>query len=120
MEDVWKTHTVLVNKKLIKENKHRALKENGEIVKKKRRTDTSKLDSHNETFTHNKININISGLIREGRANKKLTQKELAGKLNVPLKTIAMYENGSIIPENNLMGKIERILDIKIRGNIRK
>ena len=63
------------------------------------------LDSHEETFTHKKITITISGLIRQGRVNKKLTQKELAGKLNVPSKTISMYENGSVIPENNLMGK---------------
>ena len=45
-----------------------------------------------------------------------MKQKDLAGKLNIPAKTIVLYENGSIIPDNNLMGKIERVLNIKIRG----
>jgi putative transcription factor len=118
MEDIWNTHTVLVNKQLIKENKKKALKENGEIIKKTKRENTSKLDSHEESFTHKKINKKISDIIREGRCKKGMKQKDLAGKLNIANKTIIMYENGSAIPDNNLMGKIERILNIKIRGII--
>ena len=115
MDEIWNTHTILVNKKLQKENRKKALSE-GEVIKKKTQTNNYKLDSHEESFTHKKVNKKISDMIREGRCTKGMKQKDLAGKLNVPAKTIVMYENGSIIPNNNLMGRIERVLGIKIRG----
>jgi len=116
MDDIWNTHTLLVNKNLIKENKKKTLKEHGSIIKKLKPSNNYKFDEHHETFTHNKVTKKISDLIREGRCNKGMKQKDLAGKLNIPAKTIVLYENGSIIPDNNLMGKIERVLNIKIRG----
>tara|TARA_B100000787_G_C16184073_1_gene293558 strand:- start:1138 stop:1494 length:357 start_codon:yes stop_codon:yes gene_type:complete len=116
MDEIWNTHTLLVNKNLIKENKKRDLKENGTIIKKQTHSSNLKLDTHEESFSHTTVTKKISDLIREGRCKKGLKQKELAGKLNVPIKTIVMYENGSIVPDNTLMGKIERVLNIKIRG----
>lgn len=120
MDEIWNTHTLLVNKNLIKENKKKALKENGTVIKKLNPSNNYKFDEHQENFTHNKVTKKISDLIKEGRCKKGMKQKDLAGKLNIPTKTIVLYENGSIIPDNNLMGKIERVLNIKIRGKFLK
>ena len=46
-------------------------------------------------------------------AIEKLSQKDLATKLNVPLQTIVQYENGKAIPNNNFIRKMEVILNIK-------
>jgi putative transcription factor len=48
-----------------------------------------------------------------------ITQKQLSNRLNLPLKTITNYENGSVIPDNNILGKIEKVLNIKLRGKFK-
>ena len=117
MEDVWNTHTVLVNKKLIEENRKRDLL-NGNLGKKRINTTNKKMDEHSETFVHKKIDKKVSELIKNGRIKKNLKQKELANKLNISIKTIIGYENGSLKPDNKLLGRIEKILEIKLRGKI--
>ena len=46
-----------------------------------------------------------------------MTQKDLANKVASQPNTIQSYENGSAIPDNLLLGKIERVLGVKLRGN---
>ena len=45
---------------------------------------------------------------------KKMSQKELAQKLNIDSKIIQTYESGKAIPDNKLMIKLEKILNIKL------
>ena len=45
-----------------------------------------------------------------------LTQKDLATKCNVRLADITAFENGSARPDNNLMIKIEKALNVHLRG----
>ena len=44
----------------------------------------------------------------------KLTQKNLAQKLNVKVTSIAGYESGKAVPSNLFISKIERVLGVKI------
>lgn len=46
----------------------------------------------------------------------KLTQKDLATKLNVKLSDITAYEAGTAAPDNKLMSRMEIMLNVHLRG----
>lgn len=48
-----------------------------------------------------------------------MSQKELATKINEKPQIITDYEAGRGIPNNIIIGKIERVLGIKLRGKDR-
>ena len=79
-----------------KTNKERLLENSEDIIKPK------------------KIDLNLKKSIQTARVNKKLSQKQLASSLGVPLQTIIQYENGKAIPNNNFITKIEKILNVKL------
>lgn len=60
------------------------------------------------------ISLSNSKLIQQARQLKKMTQQQLAQKINKDQKTIQLYESGKIIPEYNIMCKIEKTLGIKL------
>jgi putative transcription factor len=62
----------------------------------------------------NTVSLSNSLLIQKSRINKKLSQKDLAQKLNIDSKIIQSYECGKAIPEFNIMIKLEKILGIKL------
>jgi putative transcription factor len=45
-----------------------------------------------------------------------MTQKQLATRINEKPQIINEYENGKAIPNNQILGKIERVIGIKLRG----
>ena len=113
-DTLWSTHTILFNKKIAKEKK-----KNAEKVLKPKDKINFKLDEHKEIFKHVKINRNICDRIKQGRLTNQLTQRQLSNSLNLPIKTITNYENGTVIPDNNILGKIEKVLNIKLRGKFK-
>ena len=72
------------------------------------------LENSEDIIKPNKIDLNLKKSIQNARVNKKLSQKQLASLLGVPLQTIVQYENGKAIPNNNFITKIERILNVKL------
>ena len=60
------------------------------------------------------MTINIQNAIRQARTNVKMSQKDLAQKLNVNISVIIDYENGKAIPNNGFITKIEKVLNTKI------
>lgn len=52
--------------------------------------------------------------IQTARNGLKLTQKELAQKLNIRDNVIRDYEIGAVVPDKNVLNKISRFLKIKI------
>ena len=48
------------------------------------------------------------------RLKAKLSQKELAQKLNVSEATIKQYESGHVIPNNGVIARIERCMNTKL------
>tara|TARA_B100001175_G_C19403972_1_gene587692 strand:+ start:138 stop:461 length:324 start_codon:yes stop_codon:yes gene_type:complete len=60
------------------------------------------------------VSLNNSLLIQKARMAKKMSQKDLAQKLNIDSKVIQTYESGKAIPDNKLMIKLEKILNIKL------
>ena len=61
-----------------------------------------------------RISSSNSKLIQQARAVKKISQKDLANKINKDVKTIQMYESGKGVPELGVMLKIEKALGIKL------
>ena len=52
--------------------------------------------------------------IQKARTEKKVSQKDLAAKINVNLQVIGDYETGRAVPNAQIMGKIERALDVML------
>ncbi|KAJ8286814.1 hypothetical protein GJAV_G00043570 [Gymnothorax javanicus] len=77
---------------------------------------TAKLDEETEELHHDKVSLEVGRVIQQGRQNKSLTQKDLATKVNEKPQVIADYESGRAIPNNQVMGKIERAIGLKLRG----
>lgn len=77
---------------------------------------TAKLDRETEELHHDHVGISVGRLIQQGRQAKDMTQKELATKINEKPQVVNDYEAGRAIPNNQVMGKLERTLVMKLRG----
>ena len=52
-------------------------------------------------------------ILQNARMAKKTTQKELANRINESQKTINLYELGNIVPENKILQKLRKELNVK-------
>ncbi len=52
--------------------------------------------------------------LKDVRKNKKLTQNDLAKKLNVPQQRISEYETGTITPSLDRLIELAQILDVTL------
>ena len=50
----------------------------------------------------------------QARVQKKMTQQDLANKMNVQQNVIRDWESGKSVPNNNAIGKIERAIGVKL------
>jgi putative transcription factor len=76
----------------------------------------AKLDQETEDFHVNRVGLEVSKIIQKARLEKGLTQKDLALKINERATTINEYENGSAIPNQGILARMERVLEVKLRG----
>ena len=67
-----------------------------------------------EIVTPLKINVELKTAIQKARLSNKLSQKELAAKIAVPVSTINTYENGTATPNNAFIAKLEKVLNTKL------
>ncbi|MCH5171844.1 MAG: helix-turn-helix domain-containing protein [Erysipelotrichales bacterium] len=58
--------------------------------------------------------IKIGNFIKERRKEKKITQSELAEKLNISDRAISKWENGNCMPDSGTIPELCKILDITI------
>ncbi|KAK4014918.1 endothelial differentiation-related factor 1 [Daphnia magna] len=77
---------------------------------------TAKLDQESEELKHASLSMDVAKLIQKGRQDKGFTQKDLATKINEKPQIITDYEAGRGIPNQQILGKIERAIGIKLRG----
>jgi len=77
---------------------------------------TTKLDRETEELHHNTVSIDVAKLIQQSRQAKGITQKELATKICEKPQVVNEYESGKAIPNQQIMGKLERALGVKLRG----
>jgi ribosome-binding protein aMBF1 (putative translation factor) len=57
------------------------------------------------------MTVSIQNAIKQGRLNIKMSQRELAQKLNVDVNIVIDYENGKAIPNNAFISRIEKALN---------
>lgn len=77
---------------------------------------TAKLDAETEKLSHNKVGMDVGRLIQQSRAAKNWKREEFATKICEKAQVVTDYENGSAIPNNQVLSKMERALGIKLRG----
>lgn len=80
---------------------------------------TAKLDAETEKLSHNKVGLETGRLIQQARAGKNWKREEFATKICEKVQVVTDYENGSAIPNNQVLSKMERQLGIKLRGKER-
>ncbi|ODQ67269.1 putative multi-protein binding factor 1 [Nadsonia fulvescens var. elongata DSM 6958] len=76
----------------------------------------TKVDRGDEIIAPPKVDISVGKAIQKGRQDKGMTQKDLAVKINEKPQVINDYESGRAIPNQQILGKMERNLGIKLRG----
>ena len=74
-----------------------------------------KLENEEETFKHEKVSLIMGKKIAQIRNEKKLTQKEFAQKLCLPLKIVQDYESSKAIPNHVIINKMEKVLEKRVR-----
>lgn len=77
---------------------------------------TARLDAETEKLSHNKVGLDVGRLIQQARASKNWKREEFATKICEKAQVVTDYENGSAIPNNQILSKMERTLGIKLRG----
>jgi putative transcription factor len=61
--------------------------------------------------------LSVAKAIQQARQAKQMTQKDLATKINEKQSIINEYESGKAInPNQQILGKMERALGVKLRG----
>jgi putative transcription factor len=76
----------------------------------------AKLDRENDVAPPPKVAPSVGKAIMSARMEKGLSQKDAAQKINEKPSVIADYESGKAIPSPQILGKLERILGVKLRG----
>lgn len=77
---------------------------------------TAKLDRETEELHHQTIGMDVGKLIQQGRQAKEMSQKDLATKINEKPQIVNDYEAGRAIPNQQILSKLERALEMKLRG----
>ena len=78
--------------------------------------DKRKLDEQDEAGKLPEVGLSLGKRIQQARAAKGMTQKQLATLINEKPTVVAQYEQGQAVPNNQILGKLERRLGVKLRG----
>lgn len=79
-----------------------------------------KLENETEVFEHERVSTELKKQIQQARLAKKMTQVQLAQKINEKPQVINDYESGKAIPNPQILGKMSRILGVTLRKNPKK
>jgi len=77
---------------------------------------TAKLDQETDELKHKTLDLSVGKLIAQGRQAKGMSQKDLATKICEKPQIVTEYEQGKGLPNQQILAKMERALDIKLRG----
>ena len=67
----------------------------------------------NDELKHKQISLELRQNIQKARCLKKLTQKQLANNINLPLQVVSEIESGKSIYNHQHINKIKRYLKLK-------
>jgi len=134
MSDDWDSKTVIGFKRQVakvtkKDSDLNAARRNGAVVATDKKTGVgnkahqgtdhqriAKLDRENEVAPPAKVAPSVGRAIQDARLELKLSQKDVAQKVNEKPSVIQDYESSKAIPNAQILGKLERVLGVKLRG----
>lgn len=76
----------------------------------------TKIDRTDDVVAVKKLDPAVGKAIAKARQDKKFSQKDLATKVNEKPNVINDYEAARAAPNQQLLGKLERALGVKLRG----
>ncbi|GLJ17774.1 hypothetical protein SUGI_0310330 [Cryptomeria japonica] len=79
-----------------------------------------KLEEETEPAALQKISPEVRQAIQKARLEQKMSQAELAKRINERPQVVQEYESGKAVPNQAILSKMERALSIKLRGKISK
>uniref|UniRef100_A0A2P2IN53 HTH cro/C1-type domain-containing protein n=1 Tax=Rhizophora mucronata TaxID=61149 RepID=A0A2P2IN53_RHIMU len=79
-----------------------------------------KLDDETEPVARDRMTTEVRQAIQKARLEKKMSQAELAKRINAQPKVVQEYENGKAVPNQAVLAKMEKVLGVKLRGRIAK
>ncbi|XP_050218037.1 multiprotein-bridging factor 1c [Mercurialis annua] len=77
-----------------------------------------KLDEVSEPAAFDRVSTEVRLAIQKARLGKKMSQAELAKLINEQPKVVQEYENGKAVPNQAVLGKMEKVLGVRLRGKI--
>ncbi|KAI3977363.1 hypothetical protein MKX01_000276 [Papaver californicum] len=80
--------------------------------------DARKLDEAGEPAALEKVSTEVRLAIQRARLEKKMSQAELGKLINEKPHVVQEYESGKAVPNQIVLGKIERVVGVKLRGKI--
>ncbi|KAK0197454.1 multi protein bridging factor 1-domain-containing protein [Armillaria mellea] len=135
MSDEWDTKLVIGSKRQVakvtkKDSDLNAARRAGAVVGTDKKTTAggnkahqgtdhqriAKLDRENEVAPPSKIPPSVGRAMQSARMDLKLSQKDVAQKINEKPSVLQDYESGKAIPNPQILGKLERALGVKLRG----
>ena len=89
-------------------------KTNKETTKNKQTNTSVPQEKDSEIKVAPKISLSNSLLIQKARIAMKLSQSQVANKINIDANTYKKYECGKTNPEYSVLVKLERVLNVKL------
>ncbi|KAF5482052.1 hypothetical protein F2P56_002651, partial [Juglans regia] len=75
-----------------------------------------KLDEAAEPAALDRVSTEVRQAIQKARLQKKMSQADLAKQINERTQVVQEYENGKAVPNQAVLGKMEKVLGVKLRG----
>ncbi|TQD74668.1 hypothetical protein C1H46_039804 [Malus baccata] len=79
-----------------------------------------KLDEAAEPAALDRVSTEVRLAIQKVQLEKKMSQAELAKRINERPQVVQEYENRKAVPNQAVLAKMERVLEVKLRGKVRK
>ena len=75
---------------------------------------SNKKSNENDVIKINKTNIELKKAMQQARLSCKMSQKDVAQRMNVKTNLIVDYESGKLAPSNSFLSKMEKIYNTKL------